>query len=217
MEELQPSGRTTATGRNTTVREPSEGIGVTSGDRAVATTNCRHDKTISGPTGPHPQTTAADAVRRFGCYRSETKRPPTRLVGGRSNGWSRSVGFDSCSLGRQADFAEFRHHQEIAACMKKGPHRTTTEPSISIFLRSSILTEPRFHDGAGLQLCTANHTNNVSQILGSLEISADGVTQILFCGGFKRSNGDGHPRALNLEIWCDRNPAPQIPIGTTAR
>jgi len=114
MEELQPSSRATATGRNPTVREPPKGIGVTGRYRAVATANCRHDETISGPAGPNQQTPRADAIRRLGCARSETKRPPTRFMGGCSNWRSGTVGFDSCGLGRQTDFAEFHYHQEIA-------------------------------------------------------------------------------------------------------
>src|SRR5437899_994252 len=119
MDELQPSSRTAATGRNTTVREPSKGTRVTGGYCAVATADSRPDEPINRPTGPNQETTRADAVRRLGCYRSETKRPPTRVMGGRSNGRSGSAGFDSCGLGRQTDFAEFHHHQEIAACIKK--------------------------------------------------------------------------------------------------
>src|SRR6267143_1317230 len=117
MEELQPSSRTATTGRNTVVCEPSEGIGVTGGYRAIATADCRHDKTISGPTSPNHQTTTADAVRRHGCPRSKTKRSPTGLMGGRSNRWGWRIDSDSCGLGRQAGVAEFHHHQEIAACM----------------------------------------------------------------------------------------------------
>src|SRR6266481_1442167 len=114
MDELQPSSRATATGRNTTVRQPTEGIGVTGSDRAVAAANCRLDDINDGPTDPNQETTRADAVRRLGCYRSETKRSPTRLMGGRSNrrGWG--IDSDSYSLGRQADFTEFHNHQEFA-------------------------------------------------------------------------------------------------------
>jgi len=120
MDELQPSIRAAAARRNTAVRQPTEGTRVGGSYSAVATADIRTDEANRGPTDPNQQTSTADAVRRLGFCRSETKRSPTRLVGGPSNWRGGSADSDGRGLGRQAHLAEFYHHQERSGGITHG-------------------------------------------------------------------------------------------------